>query len=56
MIQAAYLTEDQWFDLCLDVYRLLRDNHPATAIELLHSVGFGLDTLTPDEPDVHRPN
>ena len=44
MIQAAHLTEDQWFSLCFKVYRFIRLGDPKLALDELEHAGF--DELT----------
>ena len=56
MIQAAYLTEDQWFALCGGIYFALCDDDLDTALELLENVGFDHDLVLPGELDAHDPN
>ena len=40
MIKHGHFTEEQWFDLCLRVYRYLRLGDPKLAIGALQDAGF----------------
>ena len=45
MIQPANLTEDQWFYLCIRVYKALLEDDRDHAIALLVIAGFNTATL-----------
>ena len=53
MLKATHLTEEQWFALCLLVYRLLQVTDLAGARAALEGAGFRADTTDPEDPDVH---
>lgn len=45
MIRPEYLTEDQWFLLCLRVYKALLDDDTNHALLLLCIAGFSTETV-----------
>ena len=45
MVRPAYLTEDQWFVLCLRVYKALIAHDRDHALLLLVVAGFNAETL-----------
>ena len=52
MIEYGHLTEEQWFDLCLRVYRNLRLGDPKLAIGALNDAGFDDFTKSREKHDV----
>ena len=54
MIKHSHLTEEQWFDLCLRVYRHLRLGDPKLAIGALQDAGFDELTKSRENANVHH--
>jgi len=52
MIQHGHLTEEQWFALCLRVYRHLRLGDPKLAIGALKDAGFDEFTKSRENANV----
>lgn len=47
MLKATHLTEEQWFSLCLRVYKALKQAHWIRAVQHLEGVGFRSNTTDP---------